>query len=79
MKILLTNDDGYDAPGITVLAEELKKNGHDIIIVAPLNQQSAKSHSISLFKPMKIIEKSENLFAISGTPADCMNLLLMTR
>lgn len=74
MKILLTNDDGYDAPGITVLAEELKKNGHDIIIAAPLKQQSAKSHSISLFKPMKIIEKKEKLFAISGTPADCMIL-----
>jgi 5'-nucleotidase len=74
MKILVTNDDGYDAPGITVLAEELKKNGHDIIIAAPLKQQSAKSHSISLFKPMKIIEKADNLYAISGTPADCMIL-----
>jgi len=74
MKILLTNDDGFDALGITVLAEELKKNGHDIIVAAPLTQQSAKSHSISLFKPMKIVEKAENYFAISGTPADCMIL-----
>ena len=74
MKILLTNDDGYDAPGITILAKELKKNGHDIIIAAPLKQQSAKSHSISLFKPMKIIEKAEKHYAISGTPADCMIL-----
>jgi len=74
MKILLTNDDGYNAPGITILAEELKKHRHDIIIAAPLKQQSAKSHSISLFKPMRIIEKKKNHFAISGTPADCMIL-----
>ncbi|MDP8204100.1 MAG: 5'/3'-nucleotidase SurE [Candidatus Tenebribacter mawsonii] len=74
MKILLTNDDGFDAPGITILADELKKYGHDIIIAAPLKQQSAKSHSITLFKPMKVIEKSKQCYAISGTPADCMIL-----
>ncbi|MBT3168996.1 MAG: 5'/3'-nucleotidase SurE [Candidatus Cloacimonetes bacterium] len=74
MKILLTNDDGFDADGITILADELQKNGHEIIIAAPLTQQSAKSHSISLFKPMQIIEKGEKYFAISGTPADCMIL-----
>lgn len=74
MNILITNDDGYDAPGILILVEELKKNGHQITIAAPQNQQSAKSHSISLHKPMKIIEKAERYFAISGTPADCMIL-----
>jgi len=74
MNILLTNDDGYDAPGILTLAEELKKHGHLVTIAAPQDQQSAKSHSISLFKPMKIIEKAERHFAISGTPADCMIL-----
>ncbi|MCF7858462.1 MAG: 5'/3'-nucleotidase SurE [Candidatus Cloacimonetes bacterium] len=74
MNILLTNDDGYDAQGIMILAAELKKNGHKVIIAAPLEQQSAKSHSISLFKPMKIVEKGEKYFAISGTPADCMIL-----
>lgn len=74
MKILLTNDDGFDAKGLSILAKELKQNGHDILVAAPLTQQSAKSHSISLFKPMKVIEKGENLFAISGTPADCMIL-----
>lgn len=74
MNILLTNDDGYNAPGITILAEELKKNGHNVIIAAPLEQQSAKSHSISLFKPMQIIEKASKQYAISGTPADCMIL-----
>ena len=59
MKILLTNDDGFDALGITVLAEELKKNGHDVIIAAPLKQQIAKSHSITLFKPRRIIAQKE--------------------
>ena len=47
MRILLTNDDGIDAPGINTLAEVLEKNEHEIIIVAPDKEQSATSHSIN--------------------------------
>ncbi len=72
MNILLTNDDGFDAPGIRVLSQELQNHGHSVIIVAPLTQQSATSHSITLFKPIKIHKIEERIFAISGTPTDCI-------
>ena len=72
MKILLTNDDGIDAPGINILAEVLKKKNHEIIIAAPDKEQSATSHSITLHQPLRIIDKGENRFAITGSPADCI-------
>lgn len=74
MKILLTNDDGIDAPGINVLAEVLEGAGHDIIVVAPSKEQSATSHSITLHEPLRIIERDERHFAVTGSPADCMIL-----
>ena len=74
MKILLTNDDGINAPGIVAMEKELARRGHELIIIAPLTQQSAASHSISLFKPMKISNHGEKRYAIDGTPTDCMIL-----
>lgn len=78
MRILLVNDDGINAEGIQVLAKELEKK-HEVIIVAPEEQQSAKSHSITITKP--IIVKKVNLkgikaesYSISGSPADCVRV-----
>lgn len=76
MKILLTNDDGILAEGIYTMAKELEKD-HEVIIVAPDQQNSAKSHAITLHKPLIIKEvKLNNLkskaYSISGTPADCV-------
>lgn len=74
MKILLTNDDGIDAPGINALAKELQENGHQIITVAPDKEQSATSHSITLHQPLRIIERGNGRFAVTGSPADCVIL-----
>ena len=74
MKILLTNDDGIDAPGINILASVLKDAGHDIIVVAPSTEQSATSHSITLHQPLRILDRGDNYFAVTGSPADCMIL-----
>ena len=74
MKILLTNDDGINAPGIAALEKELSQRGHSLTTVAPLTQQSAKSHSISLFTPMQITNHGKDRYAINGTPTDCMIL-----
>jgi len=71
MRILLTNDDGIDAPGITALANILEENSHNIIIVAPDKEQSATSHSITLHQPLRLHERSKNRFALTGSPADC--------
>lgn len=72
LKILLTNDDGFDAPGIKILQKQLEKDGHETILVAPHIERSANSHMITLHEPLRIIKKSENEYAVSGTPADCM-------
>jgi len=74
MKILLTNDDGIDAPGINILAAELEKNGHDLVLIAPDKEQSASSHSITLHEPLRIHQRSRNRFAVTGSPADCIIL-----
>lgn len=78
MRILLTNDDGVYAQGIWSLAKELEKD-HDVLIVAPEDQRSAQSHSITLHKPI-IIKKVKldgirsDAYSISGTPADCVRV-----
>jgi 5'-nucleotidase len=75
MNILITNDDGINAPGIISLAKEVSKE-HNVIIVAPREQKSASSHSISLHNPIKIREEVINglnckAYSVVGTPADC--------
>lgn len=75
MNILITNDDGINAPGIIALAKEVSKE-HNVIIVAPREQKSASSHSITLHKPIRIKEEFiEGLnckaYSVVGTPADC--------
>lgn len=74
MRILLTNDDGIDAPGINILADELIKSEHEVLIVAPDRQQSATSHSITLHEPLRIFERGKNKYATTGTPTDCVTL-----
>lgn len=81
MHILLTNDDGYFAPGIQTLYEVLANhNGYDVSIVAPDGQRSATGHSITLFNPLFVTEhllkESFKGFAISGTPSDCVKLAI---
>ncbi len=78
MKILLANDDGIRAEGIYTLARALEKD-HELIIVAPENQMSAQSHSITLHKPIVIKEVDlegikSRAYSISGTPADCVRV-----
>jgi 5'-nucleotidase len=81
MHILLTNDDGYNAPGIQTLYRTLRsKTKHDICIVAPEGQCSATGHSITLFQPLFLTEHNlggqQKGFAISGTPSDCVKLAI---
>ncbi len=76
MKILLTNDDGINAPGLNILADYLEKKKHDILVVAPDVEKSASSHSITLNLPLRIIETKQNRFSVTGSPADCVILAL---
>ncbi len=75
MKILVSNDDGYQAPGIIQLAKSLSK-AHEVIVVAPTCNKSAASSSLTLDKPLKPIKIAHNVYAMDATPSDCVHLAL---
>jgi 5'-nucleotidase len=77
VKILVSNDDGINAPGLYVLANALKEIA-DVTVVAPLNEQSAVGHSITMTIPLRIMKFKKNNeffgYAVDGTPADCVKI-----
>ena len=77
MKILLTNDDGYNALGILALYKTLR-SCHEVILIAPDREKSAVGHGITLNEPMRIepinLNGEDRMYAITGTPADCVKL-----
>jgi 5'-nucleotidase len=75
MKFLLSNDDGYQAPGINELAHTLSIIG-EVVIVAPEENKSASSSSLTLKNPLTITEYKENIYFINGTPTDCVHIAL---
>ena len=75
VKILLTNDDGIEAPGLTALWTALREE-HECLVVAPASEKSASSHSISLGQKLVIEERGPRQFAVYGTPADCVKFAL---
>ena len=75
MKILLSNDDGYFAKGLLVLAAALKERA-DITIVAPDKNRSAASNSLTLELPLRASEIEPNFYKVDGTPADCVHLAI---
>ena len=77
MKILLTNDDGFDAENIKSLYIELNKN-HEVWIVAPKNNCSGMSAAISYLNEIEVFKIDEKIYAVDGTPADCSYLGLLS-
>lgn len=71
-RVLLTNDDGIDAPGLAVLEEVAATLAREVWIVAPNHDQSGTSHSISLHAPLRVAEHGPRRFGINGTPGDCV-------
>jgi len=81
MDIILTNDDGIWATGLRCLSRELTRAGHNVYIVAPLTEQSAVGHAVTLSSPLRIREVREDHFqgtGVSGTPVDCVKMALGT-
>lgn len=75
MKILVTNDDGYDSEGIQRLARGLRQiRSFQVTVAAPAREQSATSHSLTLHRPLRIHKKGPQDYAIDGTPTDCVML-----
>lgn len=75
MKILVSNDDGYLATGITVLTDALERVA-DVIVVAPDRNRSAASSSLTLHTPLRVTEVAKNRYKVDGTPSDCVHLAL---
>ena len=71
-KVLLTNDDGFDAPGLRTLTEVAEELAEEVWIVAPNHDQSGTSHSLSLHSPLRVSQKEERRYSVSGTPGDCV-------
>jgi 5'-nucleotidase len=73
--VLLSNDDGYRARGISLMREALR--GHaDVVVCAPESEQSASSHSLTLWRPLRLVNHGEGVLSIDGTPADCVYVAL---
>jgi 5'-nucleotidase len=77
MRILLTNDDGIGAPGLAAMRDALREAGHTVHVVAPVTEQSAVGHSLTIFIPLRVKEFREKDFfghGVYGTPTDCVKL-----
>ena len=72
-RILVTNDDGYRSDGIRALADVLASLG-EVTIVAPIQEASAVGHGLTLRQPLRIDVIAERLYAVDGTPTDCVSL-----
>ena len=75
MKILISNDDGYQSEGIQTLVRYLSV-GHEVIVMAPNENKSAASSSLTLNKPLKPSKINANTYSIDATPSDCVHLAL---
>jgi 5'-nucleotidase len=75
MRVLVSNDDGVDAPGIHVLAERLGAVG-EVIVVAPDRDRSGASNSLTLDQPIRVHRLDDGRYRVAGTPTDCVHLAL---
>jgi 5'-nucleotidase len=75
MRILLSNDDGYLAKGLRVLADSLSEIGQ-VTVVAPDRNRSGASNSLTLDSPLRVEEAAENVYYVNGTPTDCVHVAI---
>lgn len=75
-RVLLTNDDGFDAPGMAILEQIANQIAEEVWIVAPALDRSGVSNAISVREPLRVVQRGQNKFAVYGTPADCVALAL---
>lgn len=73
-RILISNDDGIDAPGIKLLERLAREFSDDVWVIAPSMEQSGAGHSLTLRRPLRIHQRDTRHFAVDGTPTDCILL-----
>jgi len=76
LRILLSNDDGFDAPGMAVLRKIAAALSDDVIVVAPAKEQSGASRSLTLHDPLRIKKYSDTEYSVTGTPTDSVMMAL---
>lgn len=76
MRILISNDDGYQAPGIAVLAESIAEIADHIDVVAPERNRSAASSSLTVHDPLRVYRAKNGFLFVNGTPSDCVHLAI---
>jgi len=76
MRVLVSNDDGVDAPGIGMLASVLREAGHEVTVVAPDRDRSGASNSLTLDVPIRVRRLDHYTVSVAGTPTDCVHLAL---
>ncbi|MES1930346.1 5'(3')-nucleotidase/polyphosphatase [Salinisphaera dokdonensis CL-ES53] len=74
MRLLLSNDDGCHAPGLTALRAALAEISDDLVTVAPDRNRSGASNSLTLERPLRVNRVAEGLYSVDGTPTDCVHL-----
>jgi 5'-nucleotidase len=72
MRILVSNDDGIDAPGLARLIEVAQRLSDDVWVVAPDGKRTAASASLTVGRPLTMVQRGEQRYSCSGTPADCV-------
>jgi len=72
MRILVTNDDGYHAPGLTIAERIAAAFSDDVWVVAPAEEQSGAGHSLTLTRPLRVRRFGDKRFAVAGTPTDAV-------
>ena len=75
MNILLSNDDGFIAPGLKALHQRLSQQ-FEVMVVAPDRDRSGASNSLTLESPLRLTQRDKNYFSVNGTPTDCVHLAL---
>ena len=75
MRILLSNDDGYLAPGLTALYEALRPIA-DVTVMAPEQNCSAASNSLTLWRPLSVLRSANGFYYVNGTPTDSVHIAL---
>lgn len=78
MKILISNDDGINALGLKTLVRELKLKGHEVLVSAPMKEESGTGHGVTLHRPLRVSEVYENGeffgYSVDGKPTDCVKI-----
>src|SRR5690606_32727328 len=76
MRVLVSNDDGVDAPGIRILAQGLRDAGHEVLIVAPDRDRSGASNALTLDMPLRVQQHEDTVWRVYGTPTDCVHVAI---